>query len=251
MKLVHIKDKLKEIGMPVESLSLGDFDRIGEFTAKKARDENSELYQKVGCFFRPNYERGILIYSLIKKYHLSTYCEVGFGRGFSALCAAKAMHDLGNDGRVFTVDVKFDEKQMDLIKNVFPNDWLNHITAVQGPSQQALPELFKRQQTFDFVYIDGDHRADAVRSDWDALKDRWTSFCLFDDYHLPTKKEADIECAQVIDKVVENGSDDFSAELIRLDRRIFVDDRGFTDDQVDYGQCLLSKKTLVSTLNDW
>lgn len=250
MKQINIKDKLEEIGMPVESLSLGDFDRIGEFTAKKARDPNSELYNKVGCFFRPNYERGLLIYSLIKTYKLESYLEIGFGRGFSAICAAKAMHELGNGGKVYTVDIQFDEKQMNLIKQAFPSDWLSHVVAVKGPSQQVLEEVFKRVHKFDFVYIDGDHRAEAVKSDWEQVKDKWERFCLFDDYHLPTKKEADIECASVIDAI---DSEQFNAEkeLIFLDRRIFVDDRQILDEEIDYGQCLLTKRCQKSILNEW
>ena len=68
MKTIDIREKLKKIGMPVEELTLGDFDQIGEYTAKKNRSPQSELYRTAGCFFRPNYERGLLIYSLIKKF---------------------------------------------------------------------------------------------------------------------------------------------------------------------------------------
>lgn len=250
MKQIHIKDKLAEIGSPVESLVLGDFDTIGEFTAKKVRDPDSDLYKQKGAYFRPNYERGLLIYSLIKMYRLSTYLEIGFGRGYSAVCAAKAMHDLGNDGKVYTVDVKFDERQMNLIKNAMPAEWLKHIVAVQGPSQSVLKEVFQRVSKFDFIYVDGDHRAEAVKSDWEQVKDRWTSFCLFDDYHLPTKKEADIECAAVIDAINENEFD-ATKELIMMDRRIFLDDRGILDCDLDYGQCLLTKNNIPSTLNEW
>ena len=95
MRKVYIKDKLEEIGMPVESLSLGDFDNIGEYTAKKKRDPGSDLYSTVGCFFRPTYERGLLIYSLITKYKLTSFLEIGFGRGYSTFCAAKAFSDSG------------------------------------------------------------------------------------------------------------------------------------------------------------
>ena len=44
MKVTHITQKLAQLESPVESLVLGDFDAIGEFTAKKNRDINSELY---------------------------------------------------------------------------------------------------------------------------------------------------------------------------------------------------------------
>ena len=70
MRQVNINDKLTEIGFDLSEVSLGDFDYIGEFTAKKNRDQNHQYYKTHGCFFRPNYERGILIYSLITKYKL-------------------------------------------------------------------------------------------------------------------------------------------------------------------------------------
>jgi len=245
MRHIFIQEKFEELGIALSDISLGDFDSIGEYTAKKKRDQNSELYNSAGAFFRPNYERGLLIYSLIRKYKLTSYLEIGFGRGYSAICAAKAMHDNGIPGAVYTVDIKFDQKQMDLIKNIMPSDWLNRIVAVQGDSKEVLKEVFERQPQFDFVYIDGDHRADAVKADWELLKDRWTNFCLFDDYHLPTKSETDIECAMVIDSI-----DHPSKELIIMDRRIFFDDRRISNAEIDYGQVLLTNEP-KSTLNEW
>lgn len=250
MKNILIQEKLSELDISLSDLNLGEFDYIGEYCAKKMRDKNDPLFSQVGAFFRPNYERGVLIYSLIKKYRLSSYLEIGFGRGFSAICAAKAMHDAGIAGSVYTVDVKFDEKQMELIKQTIPGDWLTRIVAVQGPSQHVLPQVFEKMPKFDFVYIDGDHRAEAVKSDWDSVKDKWESFCLFDDYHLPTKSETDIECAKVID-AIDAEQFDAKKELILLDRRIFSDDRRIADADLDYGQCLFSKKVQVSTLNEW
>ncbi len=43
-KTIHIKDKLAEIGVSLESISLGEFDYIAEPTAKKMREPNSELW---------------------------------------------------------------------------------------------------------------------------------------------------------------------------------------------------------------
>ena len=78
IKKINIRDKLVEIGTPVEDLSLGNFDFIGEYTAKKTRAQNSENWRKTGAFFRPNYERGILIYSLIRKHNIQSFLEIGF-----------------------------------------------------------------------------------------------------------------------------------------------------------------------------
>jgi len=239
MRQVDIREKLKEIGMPVESLSLGDFDQIGEHTAKKTRALNTELYKSVGCFFRPNYERGLLIYSLIKKYNLKSFLEIGFGRGYGTFCAAKALHENGG-GRIVTIDPLFDEERtkqhVKMLISIFPKEWfsLNNFHLRPGFSQDILPSL---DENFDFIYIDGDHTYDATKFDWLNTKDKFNKFLLFDDYHLSTKKQQGIECARVIDEI-----DDFDKELIIMDRRIFFDDRRIPDEEIDYGQVLIEKK---------
>ena len=233
MKTIHIKDKLEELEFPVEYLSLGDFDAIGEFTAKKTRRPDSELYKKVGCFFRPNYERGLLIYSLIRKYKIQTYLEIGFGRGYSSFCAAKAMEDDGIDGKITTIDPNFDRQHLQNLSKLFPQSWFAKINFLQGKSEDVLPTLDK----FDMIYVDGDHTYEAVKRDWELCKDRWNKVVLFDDYHLPSKEEdKNIECAKVIDQI-----EGYKKELIIMDRRIFLDDRRLKDEEIDYGQVILTR----------
>lgn len=241
MQKVMIQELLKEYEVEMKSLSLGEFDYIGEYTAKKTRDRKSDLFNSVGMFFRPNYERGLLVYSLIKKFKLKSFLEIGFGRGYSAVCAAKAFHDIGVDGKVISIDPNFDKDQLEIMSQVFPKEWLEKIDLKKGLSQDLLRTM---DGPWDFVYIDGDHRAEAVRTDWDLVKDKWTSFCLFDDYHLPTKKEANIECSQIIDTIDEKEFD-ASKKLVIMDRRVFLDDRRFTDEQIDYGQVLLQKNSML------
>jgi len=232
MKITHIKDKLEELDYPVENFSLGEFDVIGEYTAKKNRNSSSDLYKSVGCFFRPNYERGLLIYALIRKYKIKSYLEIGFGRGYSAFCAAKAMTDDGINGKITTIDPNFDKAHIENLTKIFPQNWFEKINFLQAKSADALITLDK----FDMIYIDGDHTYEAVKKDWDLCKDKWNKVILFDDYHLPTKSQKDIECSKVIDAI-----EDETKELIIGDRRIFFDDRRLKDEEIDYGQVLLTK----------
>lgn len=245
MEHIKIQKLLADYDIDLSAVSLGDFDNIGEYTAKKSRDRNSPLYGNTGAFFRPNYERGILIYSLIKRFKLRSFLEIGFGRGYSAICAAKAFHDTGVDGKVTSIDPVFDKEHLETMSQVFPKEWLEKIDLKQGLSQQVLKEM---EGPWDFVYIDGDHHAAAVQADWDLTKDKWGSFLLFDDYHLPTKKEANIECAASID-MIDAEKFDATKKLVIMDRRIFLDDRRYTDEQIDYGQCLLQKNSL--TKEEW
>ena len=241
MKTVRIDKKLEEMGVALDSIQMGDFDFIGEFTAKRDRKPGDPNYKKYGAFYRSNYERGILIYYLIRQHNLSTFLEIGFGRGYATFCAARAFHDAGIMGRIVTVEPALDEKFLGALQQVFPSDWFKYVNFARGTSQQVLPTI---QERFDLVYIDGDHSYLGTKHDWEQCKDKWNQFLLFDDYHLPTKGDPGIQCSQLIDEV-----DDPSKELIIMDRRMFFDDRRFTDEQIDYGQVLLTKPG--ATRDDW
>jgi len=240
-KNVNIKDKLTEISMPVESLSLGEFDYIGEATAKKLRDPNSELFRTVGAFFKPNLERGLLIYSLIKKYKLDSYLEIGFGRGYSALCAAKAFAELGNDGQVMVVEPALDDQHMQMIAQMFPTEWTSRIQVARGKSADVLPKM---NDKYDLVFIDGDHTAPAVRGDWEGVKDMWSCFCLFDDWHMDKGTDAAIQVHEALEEC--DLPADVSSELIIMDRRVFFDDRRWPDEKIRYGQLLLTREGAVA-----
>lgn len=244
MKVINIKQKLEEMGVDLNSIVMGDFDRIGEFTAKRERKPDDPNYKKYGCFYRSQYERGVLVYYLIRQYGLSSMLEIGFGRGFATFCAARAFHDAGIVGHITTIDPALDENFVKALQQVFPADWFKCIRFAKATSQQALPQI---TENFDLVYIDGDHSYAGTKHDWEGTKNKWNKFCLFDDYHLPTKSDPGIQCTQLIDEI-----DDPSKELIVMDRRLFPDDRQFTDDQIDYGQVLLTKSGVKPvTRDDW
>lgn len=233
IKKVLIQEKLKSLGVNLENeIRLGDFDQLGEITARKRRSPDSELYKSAGAFFRPNYERGILIYSLIKKYNVKSFLEIGFGRGYGTFCAAMAMHENGG-GKIVTVDPNFDKSYLDDLSKMLPSEWFDMISFMSGKSEDYIPTTTEK---FDFIYIDGDHTYEATKKDWEMCRERYNKILLFDDYHLPGKVEKDINCSNLIDQIEDN-----SKELIIMDRRIFFDDRGYTDDEIDYGQVLLTK----------
>jgi len=234
MKQIMIQKKLKNMGVFLEDISLGDFDVIGEYTAKKNRTPDKAQYKNAGCFFRPNYERGILMYHLLRKLEFESVLEIGFGRGYATMCMAKAMCDHGIAGQITTVDPNLNEEFLQQLTKIFPREWFEKINFVKSTGD----EYYKSNpdKLFDFVYIDGDHKYEAVKNDWEYAKTHFKKFVLFDDYHMPTKNQKDIECSRVIDDIK-----DYKKELIIMDRRIFFDDRRIPDDQIDYGQVLVSK----------
>lgn len=233
MRNLNIKEKLEELDVTLDAIVLGDFDVIGEYTAKRNRSPNDTLYKKVGAFYRSNYERGILIYYLIKQHRLNSMLEIGFGRGYATLCAAKAFHDMGIDGTITTIDPTFDEQFLNALTKIFPPEWFKMIKFVKGASQAVLPTLTEQ---FDLVYIDGDHSYEATKFDWEHTKEKYKKFLLFDDYHMPSKDDAGIRCAQLIDEI-----DDPTKELIIMDRVIFENDKKLRPEDIDYGQVLLTR----------
>jgi len=232
LKKILIQEKLKNLGVFIEDISLGDFDYIGEYTAKKNRDPNSLLYKKAGCFFRPNYERGILMYYLVRKLEIKSVLEIGFGRGYATFCMAKAMCDHGIDGKIVTVDPNFDKNFLNNLTRVFPKHWFEKIEFLQSTSNSYFNQ--NKESKFDFIYIDGDHTYEAVKNDWNNSKDRYKKALLFDDYVPEDVK--DIECRKLIDSI-----EDISKELVVMDRRLFSDDRLIKDEDINYGQVLLTK----------
>jgi len=236
MKKIFIKEKLKNIGVHVEDIVLGDFDQIGEFTAKKRRSADNVFYKNSGCFFRPNYERGILMYYLTRKFEFNSVLEIGFGRGYSSFCMAKAMCDHGIDGKITTIDPNFNETFLNQLTQIFPKQWFDKIDFVSATSDDYFAK--NSDKKYDFIYIDGDHTFQAVKNDWQNTKNKFKKALLFDDYHMPTKDSGPgIQCAKLIDTI-----EDESKELIIMDRRIFTDDRCLKDNEIDYGQVLLTIK---------
>lgn len=240
MKKIDVKDKLEALDVTLDDVMLGDFDFIGEFTAKKCRGRDDENYRRFGAFFRPNYERGILIYYLIRQLKLKSVLEIGFGRGYAALCAAKAFDDAGIDGQVTSVDPFVDNKVVEMLSAAFPARWLQRVKLIGGKSADVVPTLTEK---YDLIYIDGDHSAEGTRLDWEMTRDKFNKVVLFDDYHLASKNDAGIQCRKAIDEIDEAAFGCLEKELIITDRRMFHDDRGLTFDQVDYGQVLLTKES--------
>lgn len=256
MKRVHIVDKLRELGTEISDVNLGDFDGIGEFCAKKSRTRDNPQYATAGAFFRPNYERGILIDAMIKKYHPTRILEIGFGRGYWAMCAARAMTMMGIEGKIQSIDLQYDKQQIEKISQIFPHEWLEKLELFQGASADLLNDQL-RDGKWDIVYIDGAHTYNAVKSDWDLVKNRADMFVVFDDYSLVQNTSPDIQVRGVVDEHVT-----WDKELVHMDRLIFCDERTpYRDNDMsklaanDYGQVIARNPMYVDSVDaysyDW
>jgi len=151
----------------------------------------------------PNYERGILLYSLIAKYKPKNVLEIGTAEGYSTLCMAWAMTDYNINGKIFTIDPKpFDVpvernvtwednpkhdtvmlSRRELWNKFADNEWIKKIEVLTGFSGEVLQKNTKLPK-MDMGFIDGSHVYEAVVHDFHAfLEVASESFhLLFDDY---------------------------------------------------------------------
>ena len=181
-----------------------------------------------------NYERGILLYSLIAKYKPKNVLEIGTAEGYSALCMAWAMTDYNINGRIFTIDPKpFDvpvEREITWeenpkhktvmlstkeLWNKFANkEWIKKIEVLTGFSGEILQKKIKEFPKMDMGFIDGHHTYEAVIHDFYAfLQTASENFSLlFDDYTTNENKDV----AKVIhEEIVPN----FDVTLIRTNAK--------------------------------
>ena len=166
-----------------------------------------------------NYERGILLYSLIAKYKPQNVLEIGTAKGYSTLCMAWAMHDYNIHGTIYTIDPALDTKfeiEIDdeinvltttqLWKKIAPYEWISKIKPLTGYSGEIMSKY--NFPKMDFAYIDGHHVYEAVEHDFYAfLNVSSNNFrILFDDYAL----------SDGVTKLIDNDvSENFDGVLIK------------------------------------
>ena len=236
IETTDIKQFLDELEVVIgEEIYMGDFDIMGFNLASKIRDRDEENYKTKGAVFRPNFERGILLHSLIVKKNLTNILEIGFGLGYSVACAARAIYDKGLTGKVVTVDPAFNQESLETLQEVLHPEIQKAVemSFERGTSDAYFGQL-DQQEKFDLIFIDGDHRYRQVKKDFEnAVRHIDRGYIVMDDYHMPSKVDKDIEVANFVDNMPE----EFRKKLIYTDRVLFEDDRG--DVELDYGMVLI------------
>ena len=223
MKSLDIKDKISSLNISLPSRK--SFWDIGNLTALRDRED--------GSYYQANYERGLLLYSLIATYRPKIVVEFGTGRGYGSICMSRSLVENNIDGLIYTIDSKgYREKQnwvldtgegpatkslslADIWPNYFPDTWLSRINLLHGDSVQ----IMKKWGSFgipkaDFAFIDGGHDFFTVKHDfYSFLSVANSDFkILFDDY----ARKPGFGICQLIDDEIEAI---FNTELIWSDRR--------------------------------
>ena len=236
---VSIVKFLENLDLQVGSdIIVGDFDIIGWNTAVKFRSPDSEGYKKYGAIFRPNFERGILIHALIKKYGFANILEIGYGRGYVTCCASKALYEKVDEGSITSVDPDLTEERAAAFDKLMSDNLKRAVSVslVRKTSDEFFKDLSPNTK-FDLIFIDGDHRYEFVSRDFEnSLKHIDQGYIIMDDYHLPSKKDDTdhIEVSNFVDSLEEN----VKRKLVLTDRVIFTDDRNTSIEDLDYGMVI-------------
>jgi predicted O-methyltransferase YrrM len=135
-----------------------------------------------GKKYRRNYERSILIMSLIKAFNVKSFFEFGTGRGFVTAAAS-----IMNVPVIYTVDSESTKTAINLLTKLGIKT--DSIVFINKKSDQIIIDNFPK---FDLVFIDGGHDYKSVKNDYEiACKICDRGLIVFDDFrnkHKGVKK---------------------------------------------------------------
>ncbi|MFM7309001.1 MAG: O-methyltransferase [Flavobacteriales bacterium] len=119
------------------------------------------------------------LFKWINRFQLKNRLELGTCLGITTAYLALA----NQKGSVYTVEGS--PALMAQAERTWQALNIPNIYGFTGLFQDQLAQVFERQSTFDFVYLDGDHRKDKVLALWDQLKNRLEpeGWFVLDDIH--------------------------------------------------------------------
>ena len=209
-----------------------------------------------------NYERGVLLYSLIAKYKPKNVLEIGTAEGYSTLCMAWAMTDYNINGKIFTIDPKpfdvpvernvtwEDNPKHDTVMlsrrelwNKFANkEWIEKIEVLTGFSGEVLQKNTKLPK-MDMGFIDGSHAYTVVVHDFYAFLEVASEnfHLLFDDY-VPNENDG------VTKAIDEEVAPNFDIALIQTNAKEQRKESGESPDELCI--CWLDSESLKKPLRE-
>ena len=84
---------------------------------------------------------------LVSSYKIKNILEIGTAIGYSGILMAKEIKE--NNGKLYTIEI--DEERYNLAQENFKKSGLSNIISIKG---DALEEVKKINDTFDFIFID-------------------------------------------------------------------------------------------------
>ena len=159
-------------------------ERFGHVPDPEFVDEVALATQVVPKEEELDWSHGFLLYAALRSYlggtspeRPVTIFETGTARGFSAICMAKALRDVGRAGTILTVDVLHAERPIywnSIVDAAGPKTRLellepwsdlveDHVVFLRGDVSVALEQIGLSR--IHFAFLDAEHTYDAVRDE--------------------------------------------------------------------------------------
>lgn len=253
MQKIDVRGKIRNLGVslpPVET-----FWEMGDMTALRQN--------KKGEFYRANFERGLLLYALVVKFKPRVILEFGTGRGYGALCMARALVEHQLPGTIYSIDKRtpkdrwawqYDNGSGPKCENLsweeiwpkyFEASWLKRIECLNGTTADVMATWkVKGLPKVDFAFIDGGHDFSSVKHDfYSVIEVVSPAFqILFDDY----VDKPGFGIRDFIDKEV---APVFETECVVTDRRWSIPENDPKPMQ-DYGMVFIDSSTANRPIRD-
>ena len=174
MEKTNIIDFTKRLGFDYKQYC-EEVVRIGDKTALRVFK---------GAKYRRNYERALLLMSIIQSLDVKKFLEFGTGRGFVTACALLVKPTL----KISTIDHKYSAQAKELLIELGMD--ISNISFIYSDSEKLLAKDIGLD--FDLVFIDGGHEYDSVKNDFGLARKCCSSgVIVFDDFrnkHSGVKK---------------------------------------------------------------
>lgn len=148
-----------------------------------------------------------------------SYLEIGVWEGRSFFWVLDTIL-LDSSSKAVAVDIFSGDEEQRFLDNTRRSGHSSKITVIKGFSQEALRGL--KLNSFDLIYIDGDHRSKGVLMDamlsWDLLKDG--GILIFDDYKFPSDLPAEMRPEFAIDVFIGLFQDEI--QILSSDYQLIV-----------------------------
>ena len=174
--------------------------RDGELVAGSDGSRHSIFPVAIGA------REGEALEAWVRREGASRTIEVGLGYGIAALFICTALADAGHDGPHVAIDRHQSTRFAGCGLQALAEAGLAHMVEfIEGPSEVVLPRLLAEGRTFDFAFVDGNHRFDGVFLDLVYLGRlvRTGGIVAVDDHQLPAVARAVSFCTTNLGWTVE------------------------------------------------
>jgi len=135
-----------------------------------------------------HYDTGNILYDAVRKKQPEKALEIGMAYGLSTLFICQALQDIGKGNHTAIDPAETTVWKSIGLLNIKRAGLENLLRFYGNPSYEVLPELLKKGERFDFVFIDGSHLFDYTLLDF-FYADRLLStggYIMFDDLWMPS-----------------------------------------------------------------